>query len=154
MRWTNLEPIIQSEVSQKEKDKYCILTHLCGIYKDDTDEFICRAVMEKHTWRTDLWTWEEGKNERVRWKNERKRVTWKLTIPYVKYIANGNLLYDSKNSKRNSVTIQWGGMGREMGGSFKREGTYVYLWLIHVDPWHQTIKFCKAIIFQIKKKKI
>ena len=23
-----LEPIIQSEVSQKEKDKYCILTHV------------------------------------------------------------------------------------------------------------------------------
>ena len=23
-------------------------------------------------------------------------------------------------------------MGREMGGSFKREGIYVYLWLIHV----------------------
>ena len=24
MRWMNLEPIIQSEVNQKEKDKYCI----------------------------------------------------------------------------------------------------------------------------------
>ena len=28
MRWMNLEPIIQSEVSQKDKDKYCILTHI------------------------------------------------------------------------------------------------------------------------------
>ena len=28
MRWMNLEPIIQSEISQKEKDKYCILN--CG----------------------------------------------------------------------------------------------------------------------------
>ena len=27
MRWMNLEPIIQSEISQKEKDKYHILTH-------------------------------------------------------------------------------------------------------------------------------
>ena len=27
MRWMNLEPIIQNEVSQKEKDKYCI--HVC-----------------------------------------------------------------------------------------------------------------------------
>ena len=27
MRWMNLESIIQSEVSQKEKDRYCILTH-------------------------------------------------------------------------------------------------------------------------------
>ena len=31
----------------------------------------------------------------------------------------------------------WCGMGREMGGRFKREGTYVYLWLIHVDIWQK-----------------
>ena len=31
MRWMNLEPIIPSEVSQKEKDKYCFLTHIYGI---------------------------------------------------------------------------------------------------------------------------
>ena len=28
MRWMNLEPITQSEVTQKEKDKYCTLTHI------------------------------------------------------------------------------------------------------------------------------
>ena len=31
MRWMNLEPITQSEVSQKEKGKYRILTHIHGI---------------------------------------------------------------------------------------------------------------------------
>ena len=31
MMWMNLEPIIQSEVSQKEKDKYHILMHIYGI---------------------------------------------------------------------------------------------------------------------------
>jgi len=31
MRWMNLEPIIQTEVSQKEKDKYHILTYIYGI---------------------------------------------------------------------------------------------------------------------------
>ena len=31
MRWMNLEPIIQSIMSQKEKDKYHILTHTYGI---------------------------------------------------------------------------------------------------------------------------
>ena len=31
MRWMNVEPIIQSEVSQKEKDKYHILMHKYGI---------------------------------------------------------------------------------------------------------------------------
>ena len=31
MRWMNLEPIIQSEMNQTEKDKYCILTHIYRI---------------------------------------------------------------------------------------------------------------------------
>jgi len=31
MRWMNTEPIIQNEVTQKKKDKYCILTHIYGI---------------------------------------------------------------------------------------------------------------------------
>ena len=29
--WMDLDPVIQSEVSQKEKNKYRILTHICGI---------------------------------------------------------------------------------------------------------------------------
>ena len=31
MRWMKLEPIIQSEVSQKENHQYSILTHIYGI---------------------------------------------------------------------------------------------------------------------------
>ena len=31
MRWMKLEPIIQSEVSQKEKQQYSILMHIYGI---------------------------------------------------------------------------------------------------------------------------
>ena len=31
MKWVNLEPITQNEVSQKEKNKYHILTHIYGI---------------------------------------------------------------------------------------------------------------------------
>ena len=31
MRWMKLEPIIQSEVSQKDTDQYSILTHIYGI---------------------------------------------------------------------------------------------------------------------------
>ena len=49
--------------------------------KNGTDEFIFRAAMEKQTWRTDLWTQGEGRRETVRCM---ERVTWKLTIPYVK----------------------------------------------------------------------
>ena len=49
LRWMNLEPIIQSEMSQKEKDKYHILTHVYRIQKNGTEEFIFRAAMEKQT---------------------------------------------------------------------------------------------------------
>ena len=40
----------------------------------------------------------------------------------------------------------------EVGGRFKREGTYVYLWLIHIDVWQKPTQQCKAIP-SIKKKK-
>ena len=60
MRWMNLEPIIQSEVNQKEKDKYRILTHIYRIQKNGTEEFNYRAAMEKQTQRIDLWTWGGG----------------------------------------------------------------------------------------------
>ena len=62
-----------------------------------------------------------------------ERVTWKLTLPYVKSIANGNLLYGSGSLKAGSVSTLSGGMGGEMGGRVRREGIYVYLWLIHAE---------------------
>ena len=81
MRWMNLEPIIQTEVSQKEKNKYRILMHT-------------------YIWNLGKWYWRiylQGSNgereienrfmdivrgeERVRCT---ERVTWKLTFPYVK----------------------------------------------------------------------
>ena len=49
VRWMNLESIIQSEVSQKEKYKSRILTHIYGIHKNGTEEFIYRAAVEKQT---------------------------------------------------------------------------------------------------------
>ena len=46
IRWIS---IIQSEISQKKKDKYCILMHIYGILKNGTEEFMCRAAVEKQT---------------------------------------------------------------------------------------------------------
>ena len=37
-----------------------------------------------------------------------------------------------------------------MGERFKREGTYVHLWLIHVDVWQKPTQYCKAVILQLK----
>jgi len=38
----------------------------------------------------------------------------------------------------------------EVGGRFKREGTYIYLWLILVDIWQKSTKYCKVMIPQLK----
>ena len=41
------------------------------------------------------------------------------------------------------------GVGWERDGrEFKREGIYVYLWLIDVEVYQKTTEFCKAIILQ------
>jgi len=42
-------------------------------------------------------------------------------------------------------------MGREVGGRFKRERKYIYLWLLHIDVQQKPTQDCKAIILQLKK---
>ena len=80
MRWMNLEPIIQSEVSQKEKDKYHILTHIYGIQKNGVEEFIYRAAMEKQTQRIDLRTWGGGGEDEKYGKTNMETYITKCTI--------------------------------------------------------------------------
>ena len=46
MRWMKLEPIIHSEVSQKERHQYSILMHIYGIYKDCNNDPICETAKE------------------------------------------------------------------------------------------------------------
>ena len=45
-RWMKLEPIIESEVSQKQKHQYSILTHIYGIYKDSNDDPLFETAKE------------------------------------------------------------------------------------------------------------
>ena len=66
MRWINLEPIIQSEVSQQEKNKYHTLMHIYRIQKDDTDEPIYRGSngdTDKENRFMDKGRGEEGEGE-------------------------------------------------------------------------------------------
>ena len=69
MRWMKLEPNIQSEVSQKDKDQYSILMHIYGILKDGNYNPICKTEKETQIYRTDFWTlWEKarvGCSERI-----------------------------------------------------------------------------------------
>ena len=40
--------------------------------------------------------------------------------------------------------------GVRMRGRLKREGTYVYLWLMHTVVWQKVTQHCKALILQLK----
>ena len=109
-------------------------------------KLFCRAAIKTH--REQTLTQGGGRKEKMGCMD---RVSSKLIFPYVKKRASGNLLYVSGNSKQGSNNLE-GGTRREMGGRFRREGTYVYLWLIHVEVWLKPVQFCKAIILQLKKK--
>ena len=60
VRWMNLKPVIQSEVSQKEKNKYHVLTHIYGIQKNAIDGPIRKAATEMETQTTVVDTVGEG----------------------------------------------------------------------------------------------
>jgi len=71
------------------------------------------------------------------------------TLLCVKLIASGNLLYNTGSSTGalgQPRRVGWDGSGK----GFVREGTYVYLWLIHVDVSQKPTQHCKAIILQLK----
>ena len=57
MRQMKLEPIIQSEVSQKEKHQYSILMHIYGIQKDGNNNPVCETAKETQMYRTVFWTY-------------------------------------------------------------------------------------------------
>ena len=79
-----------------------------------------------------------------------EREARKHTLPHVKKAANKNVLYDSGSSNWGSVKTYRVEVGREVGGRFKRGGTYAYLQLIHVDVWQKPTQHCNAIILQLK----
>ena len=97
--WMDLETVIQSEVSQKEKNKYRILTHTCGIWKNGIDDLICKAEIETQTQGTDVWI-PRGEGE--------GGMKWEIgfdiyTVLCIKQITNENLLYITGNSTQCSV---------------------------------------------------
>ena len=67
-------------------------------------------------------------------------------------IASRKLVYNTQGSIHCSVNT-WcsrGVDGYGVRGRFRKKGTYVYLWLIHVAVWQKPTQHCSAIIFQLK----
>ena len=90
MRWMKLEPIIQGEVSQKEKHQYSILTHTYGIQKDGNDNPVCETAKETRMYRTGFWTLGEGKGGMI-WQNGIEI----CIISYMKRITGPGSMHDT-----------------------------------------------------------
>ena len=85
-------------------------------------QHVTKAAMETKTWRTDLWI--EGMEGDRGTNGRSSRGTG--TLPYVKQIASGNLLYESGSSNWGSVTNLEMGMGWGVEGEFRRE-RHIYI---------------------------
>ena len=90
MRWMKLEPIIQSEVSQKEKEQYSMLMNIYGIQKDGNDNPVCETARDTDLQNSLLDSVGEGEGGMI-WKNGIE--TCKLS--YVKWIASPGLMHDT-----------------------------------------------------------
>ena len=97
--WMDLETVIQSEVSQKEKNKYRILTHVCVTQKNGTDEPVCRAEVETQMQRTNVWT---PRGEKPQGGGDGGMLNWEIGIDMyslmcIKLMTNKNMLYKEIN---------------------------------------------------------
>ena len=121
-----LEPIIQNEVSHKEKHQYSLLTHIYGIYKDDP---ICEIGWWSYMWDSKRDT--DVKNRLLNYVGEGKGgIIWENSIercilPYVKWIISPSWMHELGNSK----LVHWDnpeGWDGEEGGKGVQDGGHMY----------------------------
>ena len=129
MRWMNLEPIIQSEVNQKEKDKYHILIH---IYTQNLEKWYWRIYLQGSNGETDI----ENRLMDMGWCRGGEGEMYgdsnmETSITICKIDSRWNLLNVSGNSNRGSVStwgVEWGGKWER--GSKGRGYMYTYGWFM------------------------
>ena len=89
-----------------------------------------------HLWNLEALRTLSAGQQRTRAEGRKQTVAGKHRLPHLRQTGNGNVLCDAGNSNLGSVTT-WGCERVGGGKSFRREGTYIYLWLIHVDVWQK-----------------
>ena len=100
-------------------------------------------------------------DSRSKEKSETSKAKWQMKILMQRSeVTNSNRVkrksMDSSSDRELFLETPWGQITGEqrmvksilygVGESFKREGTYVYLWLIHIDVWQKPTQYCKEII--------
>ena len=134
VRWINVGPIIQSEVSQKKKYiwyKYIYQWSYMQGSKRDTD--IKNRLLDFVG---------EGKGVMI-WENSIEI----CTLPYT------YLMHEAGQPK----PVLWDnpeGLGEERGGRCVQDrDAHIHLWPIYVDVWQKPSQYCEVIILQLKLKK-
>ena len=70
----------------------------------ESRKMVLKNLLTVQQWRNKHREYIYGHGDRGGKREIMERVMWKLTLPYVKSIANRNLLYGSGNSNRGSVS--------------------------------------------------
>ena len=127
--WMKLQPIIQREVSQKESNKYHILTHICiGEGNGSPLQYSClENPRDGGAWWAAVYGVAQSRTRLKRLSSSRK------------------LLYNIGSSTRCSVMTQRGRMG-ERDGRLGREWIYIHIYLIHIVIQQKLTQHCKATI--------
>ena len=63
--WMDLEIAILSELSQTQKDKYHMISLICGIEKNGTNELIYKTETESQMQKTNLWLPGDGGRDKL-----------------------------------------------------------------------------------------
>ena len=115
--WMDLEIVILSEVSQREKEKH----HMISLYVESKKKWYKWTYLQNRNRLTDL----ENKLVVTGGKGGGKVREFGInmyTLLYLKWITNKDLLYSTGNSAQCHVAA-W------MGEQFGREWIHVYVWL-------------------------
>ena len=111
---------MQSEVSQKEKHQYSILTHIYGIQKDGNDNPVCETARDTDVQSGLLDSEGEGEGGMI-WENGIET----CIISYMKRIASPGSMHDTGCLG----LVHWdnpGGWYREGGGRGVQDGEHMY----------------------------
>ena len=102
--WMDLETVIQSEVSQKEKNKYRILTHVMW----NLEKWYRWTGLQGRSWDTDVENkCIDTKGGKPRWVGDGGVLNWAIgtdmyTLMCIKLMTNNNLQYKKPNKTTNT----------------------------------------------------
>ena len=146
MKWMNLDEPRVYYVKWSESERKKQISNI-NTYIWDLEKWYWLACLQSRNRDANkqtldpMWGGEDGMN----WEGS----TETCTLPCVKWMANGKSLCSTGSSTQCFVMTRRHGTGCGLGGSFKREETCAYLWLICIVVQKPT-QYCKAIILQLK----